>query len=355
MHECLLCKRDMKTSKDTFGNGCVKNIYSFLGMSMPKQVKLRQPTLYNNIMKINNINNVNTYQKIWLTDRYLTRQYLYRIPYGNYSRLTNQINTEIQCINQIKNNEEPKSAKNMSLKQAYDLYKKATKFTEGIEKLKKGNFTDEESIKLLISSFSFIFNMRKNSNQYEKSSFKAMQYAFWQTVIEIGGKYAEFDISADFLQHSLEKEPTDVLFSEGKVVQAIVEDKNFKSNINNIIEEYGKNCNEFIFDSNLDDRFPMRFGENDLYFAIHDIELKVEGKKQNEKWLLDIKLHDRYDYSRKKTLLEHYNDVNSVPKSIFSSTLYNLAHYSINFGVMKEYDIDIQFKMNDNFEVIDNE
>ena len=63
----------------------------------------------------------------------------------------------------------------------------------------------------------------------------------------------------------------------------------------------------------------------------------------------------RYDYSRKKTILEHYNDVNSVPKSIFSSTLYNLAHYSINFGVMKEYDIDIQFKMNDDFEVIDNE
>lgn len=24
MHECRLCSRDMKTSKDTFGNGCVK-------------------------------------------------------------------------------------------------------------------------------------------------------------------------------------------------------------------------------------------------------------------------------------------------------------------------------------------
>lgn len=26
MHECLLCNRDMKISKDTFGNGCIKNI-----------------------------------------------------------------------------------------------------------------------------------------------------------------------------------------------------------------------------------------------------------------------------------------------------------------------------------------
>lgn len=132
MNECLLCKRDMKTSKDTFGNGCVKNIYSFLGMSMPKKVKLREQTLYKNIMKINNIHKINANQKIWLIDRYLTQQYLNKIPYGNYNKITNQINAEIQNINQIKNNEEPKSAKNMSLKQAYDLYKKATRFTEGM-------------------------------------------------------------------------------------------------------------------------------------------------------------------------------------------------------------------------------
>ncbi len=27
MKECLLCKRDMKKCKDTFGNGCIDNIY----------------------------------------------------------------------------------------------------------------------------------------------------------------------------------------------------------------------------------------------------------------------------------------------------------------------------------------
>lgn len=38
-------------------------------------------------------------------------------------------------------------------------------------------------------------------------------------------------------------------------------------------------------------------------------------------------------------------------KSIFSSTLYNLAYYSMKLKVMKEYDIDIQFELND-FEVM---
>ena len=353
MHECLLCKRDMKTSKDTFGNGCIRNIYSFLGMSMPKKVILREPTLYRNIMKINNIHDINQHQKIWLTDRYLTQKYLYRIPYGNYGRLTNQINREIQNINKIKNNEEPKSAKNMSLKQEFDLYKKATKFTNGIDKLAKGKFTDEESIKLLISGFSFIFNMKKNSNQYENNAFKAMQYAFWQTVIEDGGTYAELDISADFLQHSLEKEPNDLLIKSGKVVNKIVNDNNFKEIIKKIIDEYGKDKETFIFDGNLYDRFPMTFSESDLYFAIHDIELKVEGKKQDEKWILDVKLHDRYDYSEFKRIDKYYKDTKSVPKSIFSSTLYNLAWFSIKAQVMKEYNIDIVFKIDSDFEVID--
>ena len=55
-----------------------------------------------------------------------------------------------------------KVQKNMSLKQAYDLYKKVTKFQNGIDKISKGNFTDEDSIKTIITSLSFIFNMGKN-------------------------------------------------------------------------------------------------------------------------------------------------------------------------------------------------
>lgn len=320
---------------------------------MPKKVKLREVTLYNNVMKKNNISNINTHQKVWLTDRYLTLQYLKRIPYGNYTKLTNQIDVEIKNIGQLKKEEKPKSSKKMSLNQAYNLYKKATRFFYGIENLRKGDFTDEESIKLIITGFSFIFNMRKNSEQYEKNAFKGMQYAFWQSVIEIGGKYAEFDISADFLQYSLEKNPEDMYINGGKVVQAVINDKNFKNNITSIIENYGNNKNEFSFDSNNDNNFAMSFAESDLYFAIHNTELKVEGKKQNGNWILDVKLHDRYDYNKFKSIKQYFKDTKSIPKSMFSSTLYNLAYYSINFGVMKEYDIDIHFKMNDSFEVID--
>lgn len=351
MNECLLCKKDMKVSNNVFGNGCVRNIYSFLDLKMPRKVKLREETLYKNIMRLTNTKTINRSQKIWLTDRYLTYQYLNRIPYGNCNTIKKQINNDIQNIKQIKKDEKPKSAKSMSLKQAYDLYKKVIKFQEGIDKIGKGNFTDEDSIKTLRTSFSFIFNMSKNKSQYEKNSFKAMQYVFWQTVIETGGKYVDFPISADFLQHSLEKEPEDIVITEGKIIKEIVDNESFKANIRNIVKKYGNDCEEFIFDSLKDDSFPMNFNDKDLYFAIHSADLYIRGRKENNKWNLEIKLHDRYDYSKPKTPSEYYNDTSSIAKSLLSSTLYNFASFSVKCGVLKEYNIDIQVYI-EGFEVI---
>ena len=97
-----------------------------------------------------------------------------------------------------------------------------------------------------------------------------------------------------------------------------------------------------VFDSSEDDSFTMNFNDKDLYFAIHCASLYIEGKKLNDKWILDVKIHDRYDYSKPKNLYEHYNDTSSIAKSLLSSTLYNLASLSVHSGVMKEYDIDIK-------------
>lgn len=341
MNECLLCKRDMKVSNDVFGNGCIRNIYSFLNLKMPKKVKLREETLYKNIMKLTNTKTINANQKIWLADRYLTYQYLDRIPYGDYSTIKNQINYDIQNLKLIKTDEELISAKTMSLKQAYDLYKKVMKFKDGIDKISKGNFTDADSIKTIITSLSFIFNMSKNKSQYERNTYKGMQFAFWQTVIEVGGRYAEFPISAEFLQHSLEEKPENLVITEGKIIQEITDNKYFQENINNIVKKYGNDCDEFIFNSEDDHEFPMNFNDKDLYFAIHSAKLYIKGKKNSDKWNLEIKLHDRYDYSQPKDLIKYYKDTSSVAKSILSSTLYNLASLSVYSGVMKEYDIDI--------------
>lgn len=65
MHECLLCRRNMKVSNDIFGNGCIRNIYSFLDLKMPRKVKIREETLYKNVMRLTNTRNINTNWRIW--------------------------------------------------------------------------------------------------------------------------------------------------------------------------------------------------------------------------------------------------------------------------------------------------
>lgn len=355
MKECLLCKKNMNSSNNLFGKGCINNIYSFLDMDMPKKVKLREHTLQKNIMKTTNNCNINIYQKNFLTDRYLTLKYLDENPYFKDEHLKNKLKNDIEDVSKIKNNKKTESTKTISLKQAYDLYKKSIKFTEGIKKIKEGDLLDSESIKLIILGISFIFHIKKNSLQFEKNTFKAMQYIFWQTVIEIGEKYFDFDIAAYFLQHSLEKSPSDLLIKNGFIIDEIVKDNNFRNNIEKIINKYGKNKSSFIFNSDEDGNYPMTFKNSDLYFAINRAKIIVKGVKKGKNWILKVDIHDRYDYNSFKDIKDYYIDTDNVAKSIFSSTLYNCAYYSMKVKVMKEYDINIQFIINNHFEVINDE
>ena len=84
----------------------------------------------------------------------------------------------------------------------------------------------------------------------------------------------------------------------------------------------------------------MAFKNSDLYFAIHkaNIEMKAE-KNEDSSWKADITLSDTFDFTKFKTPLDYYFDANNIPKSILSSTLYNLAFISQKLGVIKEYNV----------------
>lgn len=59
----------------------------------------------------------------------------------------------------------------------------------------------------------------------------------------------------------------------------------------------------------------------------------------NSSWNIDITLSDTFDFTKWKMPLEYYFDANNIPKSILSSTLYNLAFISQKLGVIKEYEV----------------
>ena len=348
-HECLLCKRDMRNSSKIFGAGCIKHTYQLLNLSMPRTQK--ENFLYETIMKKRKIKNLNKNQKIWLTDRYLTNEYLLKVDYGNFAKIQQEINKDIENVERVSKFEELKTSAKFSLKQAYEMYKRAKKFKESLEKLKKMDIRDEETQKFIKANFSYIFHMYKNRTQYENDSFKAMQYAFWQTVVEGGREVAGFIFSADLLQHSLEEKADDIVITEGKEIDIIKADESFKNVINKIIEKYGTNTDEFVFDSaeqlDNEEKIIIEFKDKDLYYSIHKADLIVKGKKEESKWNLEIILDDQYDYTVPKKIKDYYYDTENVAKSIFSSTLYNLASFSVKVGVMKEFHITIKYNWNE--------
>ena len=94
----------------------------------------------------------------------------------------------------------------------------------------------------------------------------------------------------------------------------------------------------------------LTFEDNDLYFAIHkaDIEMKAEIDEESI-WNINIKLSDTFDFTKFKMPDEYYNDAKSVPQSLLSSTLYNLAFISFKLGVIKEFKViaELSFKVKD--------
>lgn len=287
MHECLLCKRDMKTAITIFGNGCIKSIYKILDIKLPQKVKDKESYLFKSIMKKLNLKNLNSNQKVWLADRYLTYEYIDKLKYGDYTELKEELNEDIAGVKEVVEFSEFKTAKKVELKQAYTLYKKEEKFNKYISKVGYAQDTAKVGLKLLWETLPINLIIKKNTNPFEIPAIKSMQYALWQTV-SIGGNIVGFDSSAELLEHSLTNKPKDLLITE--------------------------------------------------------------GKKNNDKWNLIVELSDQYDYTDFKELDDYINDANSIPKSMFSSFIYNLAFFSVKFGVIKEYHIDIKFNI-DNYEV----
>ncbi len=347
MKECLLCKRDMKKCKDTFGNGCINNIYTFLKLEKPSKAKYKEKELYNSVINKTGIGGLNKNQKIWLTDRYLTYKYLDSLKYGDFTKLKKSITLDIENIKSVQKESNLKSLKKITLKESYDLYKKENKFKKKIKELLDLKMVEnwDSKIKLLLTSFSFIFNMQINKKQYEQDAIKEMQYAFWQTVIEVGRRYVGFEFSAELLKHSLKEEPKDLYITDGKIIEDINNDNSFKKQIKEIIKN---NINKSKFTLKGEH---VQFDNSDLYFSIHGGTMHVSAiKKHDNIWDISVHITDKYDYTKWKSFDDYYFDANSILKSIFSSTLYNLAFISTKLGVVKEYCVDIKFKI-ENYKV----
>lgn len=328
MNRCSVCGRNVSNKTAHFGLGCLKNMCSLIDMDKPKNLK-GENLLNIKISKITKKQSLNKEEKTLLTNRYLTLQLLNKIPLNNYDSMRNKI---MKDINNIGKNKKMISNDIITLKQAYEAFKLYNKFQKIKEKAEE---VDSEYIQnFLFENLLFAFSTYYKNKKYFGGVIADIQYYFWKTISNMLKK--TYPNGMEFIEYSLLENPQDKLIENGKLIDDIIKDENFKEKIKVCILN-NKNNNHFEITEGLN------YISTDLFLALNNTTINIIGNKESNKWKLDITITDRYDFTDFKEIDEYCD--NNIIKGLFGSTANNMAMISVASGVMHEYNITIKFKI----------
>lgn len=328
MNRCSVCGRNVSNKTAHFGLGCLKNMCSLIDMDKPKNLK-GENLLNIKISKITKKQSLNKEEKTLLTNRYLTLQLLNKIPLNNYDSMRNKI---MKDINNIGKNKKMISNDIITLKQAYEAFKLYNKFQKIKEKAEE---VDSEYIQnFLFENLLFAFSTYYKNKKYFGGVIADIQYYFWKTISNMLKK--TYPDGMEFIEYSLLENPQDKLIENGKLIDDIIKDENFKEKIKVCILN-NKNNNHFEITEGLN------YISTDLFLALNNTTINIIGNKESNKWKLDITITDRYDFTDFKEIDEYCD--NNIIKGLFGSTANNMAMISVASGVMHEYNITIKFKI----------
>ena len=328
MNRCSVCGRNVSNKTAHFGLGCLKNMCSLIDMDKPKNLK-GENLLNIKISKITKKKSLNKEEKTLLTNRYLTLQLLNKIPLNNYDSMRNKI---MKDINNIGKNKKLISNDIITLKQAYEAFKLYNKFQKIKEKAEE---VDSEYIQnFLFENLLFAFSTYYRNKKYFGGVIADIQYYFWKTISNMLKK--TYPNGMEFIEYSLLENPQDKLIENGKLIDDIIKDENFKEKIKVCILN-NKNNNHFEITEGLN------YISTDLFLALNNTTINIIGNKESNKWKLDITIIDRYDFTDFKEIDEYCD--NNIIKGLFGSTANNMAMISVASGVMHEYNITIKFKI----------
>ena len=282
MNRCSVCGRNVSNKTAHFGLGCLKNMCSLIDMDKPKNLK-GENLLNIKISKITKKKSLNKEEKTLLTNRYLTLQLLNKIPLNNYDSMRNKI---MKDINNIGKNKKLISNDIITLKQAYEAFKLYNKFQKIKEKAEE---VDSEYIQnFLFENLLFAFSTYYRNKKYFGGVIADIQYYFWKTISNMLKK--TYPNGMEFIEYSLLENPQDKLIENGKLIDDIIKDENFKEKIKVCILN-NKNNNHFEITEGLN------YISTDLFLALNNTTINIIGNKESNKWKLDITIIDRYDFT----------------------------------------------------------
>lgn len=368
--KCKLCGKTFNNNNyQLFGTSCFKTICELLGVVMPKNIKEKDKEKYlcSLIAKKLNKKRLTIKQKQYLTELYIATLFIDKIEYVNLNKLKKKIQKQIDNMNFFTGIFLPNKDLSMVLYSMYNLYNATDTFKRNlaeIEKMHKEEKIDdnEKDDKKVIQYFQYIFKVKKILNPKEYALSYYRQYIFWETVIN-GGLLFNYKLAAKLLRHSLSEvgdNPKTYNVTDKDIIENIKKDNDFKLKLDEIIINHSNEQN--FKTATEEEKEKITFENNtDFKYAIHNAEIIVEGNKNKEnKWDLNVEILDRFDFTD-FIFPEEYNDkykeinenenktqkqkiVSSV-KNGLGYTLNNMALRSVQYAVLKEYDVKINFSM----------
>ena len=115
----------------------------------------------------------------------------------------------------------------------------------------------------------------------------------------------------------------------------------------NLMKNYLKisATNPEMFSFMLNDRLEHN-EEDDRYFFDFSKSVTIPANSSlNYYWNLEINIYDKYDFTDIKNASDYISSTDTVPMSLFSSTLNNFAAISSSYGVIKPFNFMIKMKV----------
>jgi len=148
----------------------------------------------------------------------------------------------------------------------------------------------------------------------------------------------DLSIAKSLLLHSLQDNPSDQHFYLGsELVTKIMNDKDYQALVNNLITEalhQGRNsCYQASSKAT-----PISFSTGDLFFGIGKAYIEISGRQEGDKWLLEIRLEDTYNF-------EHNPNCEYGKSSYYkpACVLNEMATNDNDLGIIRPYQTYIWF------------
>jgi len=172
---------------------------------------------------------------------------------------------------------------------------------------------------------------------------QAIQRMIWKLGADYYLRPRGYDVAALLLEHSIEKSPGNLYFSQSHwVTQKIMNSKGFKAAYHELENNIKRDSDKYAVPGTIQMDF-QKTGDRDLFFGIGKCAIEYSCKKRPTEIIILFKIKDPYNFEQIRTIK---GDIETFIKTDFSfgNLANDMGFLSQADGVISPYDTYISFQ-----------